>query len=408
MEVKSLRIEQHMLEEAVQQQLSTGTIKILNITSRCISARGFNFLSDLFKVSVKYRVASKNEHSKLERSTDLIIKLEPFKEFAREIVQQQDLFQIELKVLRDVLPKIADLVDHPIGPCLWYSCDNPYVFIMEDLNKQGFVMKCRQKALSFEQCCLVIQTIAKFHAGSVAVHERNPGILESFENGGIVSKKCPQNCFRMMQVSLLRIGDQLKNWTDVESCAKAAPKIIKLAESIGTKCINVYKYDSDEFCVLNHGDCWINNVMFKDTEQGKSVDVRLVDYQMSVYSSPAIDLLYFLNICPEFSVKYDNDDYFLELYLSTLKETMKSIGCKTKPPTMKELKEAIHKRRVYAVFAGVVLYLRMMANKEDIEDFTEVVKNCGGETKMDVFRNPDAVKLAKKMIPVMNERGYFD
>lgn len=129
---------------------------------------------------------------------------------------------------------------------------------------------------------------------------------------------------------------------------------------------------------------------------------------MAVYTSPVIDLLYFLNICPEFDVKYDNDDHFLKLYLHTLEETMKDIACKRKPPTMEQLKEAIHKRRIYAVFSGLVLYLRMMGNKEDTEDFEELLTKLLGETKMDVFRNPDAVKLAHKMIPIMNERGYFD
>lgn len=129
---------------------------------------------------------------------------------------------------------------------------------------------------------------------------------------------------------------------------------------------------------------------------------------MAVYTSPVIDLLYFLNICPEFEVKYDNDDDFLKLYLHTLEETMKNIACKRKPPTMEQLKEAIHKRRIYAVFSGVVLYLRMMGSKEDTEDFEELLTKLLGETKMDVFKNPDAVKLAHKMIPIMNERGYFD
>lgn len=129
---------------------------------------------------------------------------------------------------------------------------------------------------------------------------------------------------------------------------------------------------------------------------------------MAVYTSPVIDLLYFLNICPEFDVKYDNDDDFLKLYLHTLEETMKNIACKRKPPTMEQLKEALHKRRIYAVFSGVVLYLRMMGSKEDTEDFEELLTKLLGETKMDVFRNPDAVKLARKMIPIMNERGYFD
>lgn len=129
---------------------------------------------------------------------------------------------------------------------------------------------------------------------------------------------------------------------------------------------------------------------------------------MAVYTSPVIDLLYFLNICPEYTVKYDNDDYFLEVYLNTLNETMANIGCRRKPLTMQQLKEAIHKRRIYAVFSGLILYLRMMANKEDAEHFTKILHKFAGETRLNVFKNPEAVKLAQKMIPVMDERGYFD
>ncbi|XP_031834349.1 uncharacterized protein LOC116427758 isoform X2 [Nomia melanderi] len=408
MEMISSKVDEHVLEAALQKQLSVETLKILSVKIDFLSEKGSNFLSDLYKVTVKYTDASKNEEkSKSEHSTDVIIKLEPKEEIPLELVQQQDLFPVESKVLRNVLPMIRDLVGHLIGPSLLHCLDHPRVLIMENLHKKKFLMKDRQKGLSFQHCRLVMQILAKFHAGSVAVHERNPELIESFEDGGIVSKKCPEAFLRLMEVSLLRIGHQVKNWSD-EKCVQAAAKIIKMAELIRTQCIEVYDHDSDEFCVLNHGDCWINNIMFKENERGEPVDLRLVDYQMAVYTSPAIDLLYFLNICPELSVKYDHDDYFIGVYLNTLKETMERIGCKTKPPTLEQLKKAIHKRRAYAVFSGMVLYLRMMANKEDTEDFTTVLKLYSGETKMDVFKNPDSVKLALKMIPIMNEKGYFD
>ncbi|XP_034195304.1 uncharacterized protein LOC117611459 [Osmia lignaria lignaria] len=406
MEVKHLKIDKHLFEKALRRK-SDETVQVLEIKNNPISDIGLNFLSDLFEVSVRYTVTSKKEKTKSERSTDVFIKIEPLNDVPRDLVRQQDLFLIELKVLRDVLPKIKQLMSCQLGPHLWYGSDNPPVLMMEDLKNRGFIMKNRQKGLSFEHCNLAIQQIAKLHAGSVAVFEKDPETIEFFRNGGIVSPKCPTSYLRLMEVSLIRISNEIRNWED-KKCANAADKLIKVAETIGTRCIDAYKYDPDEFCVLNHGDCWINNMMFKENEKGEPTDLLLVDYQMAVYTSPVIDLIYFLNICPEFSVKYDNDDYFLKIYLNTLKETMRSIGCKTKPPTMQQLKDALHKRRIYAVFSGIVLYLRMMANKEDTEDFTVVLKKLSGETKMDVFRNPDAVKLAHKMIPVMNERGYFD
>lgn len=133
-----------------------------------------------------------------------------------------------------------------------------------------------------------------------------------------------------------------------------------------------------------------------------------MDYQMSVYSSPAIDSHYFLNICPQTEVKFENDDFLLNSYLKTLTDTMISLDCVTKVLTMEKLKAALHKKRMYAVFAGIILGLRMMANSEDTEDFTDLLEKFQGETKMDVFKNADTVILAQKMIPIMDQRGYFD
>ncbi|XP_076239248.1 uncharacterized protein LOC143182242 isoform X2 [Calliopsis andreniformis] len=381
MELGNFRIEEYVFEKMLSNQVPDETIKILEITNHCFSEKGLNFLSQLYEVSVKYVVtkeSSRNETKESERWADAIIKIEPVDE------------SLEM-----------------IGPMLWYSCKNPAILIMENLTTKGFIMKDRLKGMSLEHCRLVIERIAMYHAGSVAIFEENLGMIEWFKDGGVLSSTCPKSYLKLTEVSLLRIGKEIQTWADKE-CAESGKKLIKLADTVQERCLNVYKYDSDELCVLNHGDCWINNIMFRENEKGEPIDLRLVDYQMAVYSSPAIDLLYFLNICPEFAMKYDRDDYFLEVYLSTLNKTMTKIGCKRKPPTIEQLKEAMHKRRIYAVFAGVVLYLRMMAKNEDTEDFGKVLMKLGGQTKMNVFKNPDAVKLMHKMMPVMNKRGYFD
>lgn len=104
---------------------------------------------------------------------------------------------------------------------------------------------------------------------------QDPELIEFFKDGGIVSANCPQIFIRMMEVSLLRIGNEIGKWSD-EKCASTASKLIKLAETIGSRCTDAYNYDANEFCVLNHGDCWINNMMFKENEKGQPIDVLLV------------------------------------------------------------------------------------------------------------------------------------
>lgn len=65
-------------------------------------------------------------------------------------------------------------------------------------------------------------------------------------------------------------------------CSNAAPKFEKLAQKISHRLINVTKYSEDEFCVLNHGDCWTNNIMFRENDDGQPIDVRLVSHIITI------------------------------------------------------------------------------------------------------------------------------
>lgn len=173
MEVIRSKVDEHVLEEALRKQLCMETVKILSVKNDILLEKGSNFLSDLFKVTVKYTDASKNESkSRAVHSTDVIIKQEPKEGMSLDLVKQQDLFLVESKMLRDILPLIRDLVGHPIGPWLLHCLDHPQVLIMENLQRKMFFMKDRQKGLSLQHCRLVMEILAKFHAGSVAVHER--------------------------------------------------------------------------------------------------------------------------------------------------------------------------------------------------------------------------------------------
>lgn len=174
MEVSHLKIDEAIIEKALRNKLSDETVRVLEIQLNCMSEKGLNFLSDLYKAHIRYTASptKKKEETKSERSISLVIKAEPLRELSRDIVRQQNLFLIELKVLRDVLPKMKEFVYHQLGPNLLCGFDNPRILVMENLINRGFIMKDRQKGLSFEHCRLVIEQLARLHAGSVAVLEK--------------------------------------------------------------------------------------------------------------------------------------------------------------------------------------------------------------------------------------------
>lgn len=59
--------------------------------------------------------------------------------------------------------------------------------------------------------------------------------------------------------------------------------------------------------VLNHGDFWINNMMYKydddDDESLRPRDIRLVDLQLVRFSSPCLDLQYFITTSAQQEVR---------------------------------------------------------------------------------------------------------
>lgn len=376
------------------------TVKVLEI--RCTSQA--NYLSDTFRLYVRW---STDEDEKRDESVFLFVKTEPSSEIVRtELVRAQGLFATELNVLRKVLPKMERILQRQLGPKLFYGLDDPKLITMEDLSVRNYITKDRQKGLPLLHCLLALQQLAKFHAASVAMCEKDPQSIRSIR-GGILSQGCPKSFVRLIEVSLINMSRTVRTWQG-KSWTHLADKMNKLSTTIAQRLSRIYDYGENEFCVLNHGDFWTTNILFQENPLGKPVDALMLDYQMSVYTSPAIDLLYFLNICPEKNLMCAKDDFLLASYLAALRKTMKAIGCKTQPPSMEELKHSMHERRIYGVMAGVVFLPRMMGNAEDTETFDVILKDLKGETRMDVFKNPDVTEILKIMLPIMDQRAYFD
>lgn len=91
------------------------------------------------------------------------------------------------------------------------------------------------------------------------------------------------------------------------------------------------------FLVLNHGDLWLNNMMFKSDAEGTPLDVSLIDYQAPFWGSPSSDIFYFLLSSVADDIKIAHFDELVEFYHSKLSESLKKLKYEQYIPTLEEL-----------------------------------------------------------------------
>lgn len=101
--------------------------------------------------------------------------------------------------------------------------------------------------------------------------------------------------------------------------------------------------DPNEFNVLNHGDLWVNNIMFQYKEDGSLKETYFIDFQMGRYGSPAQDLLYFLLSSTNLDIKLKHFDYFISFYHQQLIEHLKLLHYKGIKPKLRDIHMALFK-----------------------------------------------------------------
>jgi len=131
-----------------------------------------------------------------------------------------------------------------------------------------------------------------------------------------------------------------------------------------------------------------------------------VDFQICLYTSPAIDLLYFLNTSPSPDVIENHKDILLDEYLGTLSTTMKQLNCETQPLTKDELKTTLKRRAAYGMIASFTVLPIVLCCKSEAKDINELLGT-------DTFINPGLKsesykKLMIKRLPLFDKWGLLD
>lgn len=189
--------------------------------------------------------------------------------------------------------------------------------LMEDLHTKNFKNANRIEGLDMDHTKEVLRKMAQYHAASACYVERYGQFGEDFYVGVFSEKN------RGLLTGFNASGSflvQLKKWPN---CQKYHEKLADTDKYLVDRLLEDQTVNVREFNVLNHGDCWSNNIMFQYDEFGKIQNTLFVDFAVGKYGSPANDLYYFILSSCRQNIKLAQFDYLIRFYYDNLIENLK-------------------------------------------------------------------------------------
>ncbi|CAL8147826.1 unnamed protein product [Orchesella dallaii] len=291
--------------------------------------------------------------------------------------------------------------------------------VLENLviDKDYMLLEAGEKQ-DMEAVRLAITNLAKHHGLSYAFISElgGPGpFFRRFPNLDFDAYAQPsfRKSFESMMESSIKSNVQILERNNVAGRERAIEKLKSFGGKLYDTMLNpMYTYDSEEekLFVLNHGDYWGNNMMFrKDKVTNKITSHVAIDMQLTLYNSLGLDVGFYLFTSVKPNVRRAHWQEILEMYLSTLKETCAELGHPI-DLSYDELHLIIRKKVDFGFWIGVAFtdeasiagYKELNLNElEDMESFsTELIKFI----QKWIDENPEKVKeSAVEMVKLMDE-----
>ncbi|CAK9812678.1 hypothetical protein ANTPLA_LOCUS7489 [Anthophora plagiata] len=380
------------------------TIQVVDFFTKAATSKGDNYTSDMVRVAIEY--TRKQGDKEVSGKRTLLFKFEPMEEGPKkDLIQKSNIFDTEIYMMTDAIKKMSKMLGSRLSARVYHvRMERPLCLIMEDLAPLGFRMADRQAGLDLTHSKLAIQGLAKFHASSVALCEKEPRHKQVY-NKGLFHGQNPEEMKHFFSAACMGLGLEIEKWPELDK--SYSEKIKKLSKTIYSKGVESVKCKDDEFNVINHGDFWVNNMLFRYDENNKPIEHVFVDFQLSYYSSPVLDLQYFLTSSLNEKVREENIQTLLDEYLNTLTATMKQLGCKTSPPTMKDLEKSFEERAMCELITLMTIFPVIVVDKAEVQDIDEMLTK-NGIVNNPGFKHPLFRKVVAKQLPIYMNRGLLD
>lgn len=270
----------------------------------------------------------------------MIIKTTPKSIGRKKTFRSSEFFRNEINFYEIVLKRFMEFqsakkdAKYPfkeVADCMVSHIDGDNDFLaLENLNPYGYESTSRQEAMNINLSRLIMQTLGRFHALSFVMRDQSPKVFEEIsqvleETYYAARLKSWYGDFSKIQIEIaLDAVAKIYGGTIIEERAKKF-----LTEGVLYDKMVKLTHATNRYSVIGHGDCWTPNFLFHSTKiDGREIPVKakMIDFQLARYSSPVIDISFFIYSCTTEEVREQYYDELIKSYHTSLTDFIKDFG----------------------------------------------------------------------------------
>ncbi|XP_055909080.1 uncharacterized protein LOC129943997 [Eupeodes corollae] len=374
---------------------------------------GDSFTSLIYRARVRYSTDDNDDGVLSTKWISFIIKVIPV-EGDRKIFKIMDVFKKEINMYEKVLPEVEKMlasenISGQMVPRMIYKQDHPVgTIVFEDLNELQLGLANRCLGLNQSQAKMVLTKIGQFHAATMILARDQPEVMDLFSQPTI--DKNAQNTVRdsVFRSNIEVMADLVENWDGFKNIARKLRNVKNDFYDRVTKCV----HNKEAFKVLNHGDLWVNNCMFKHSDEGDPENLLFIDFQLSYYGSPIFDLHYFLNTSLQLDVLNKKRNVLLLTYYQALRSTLKTLNYPTlKIPTWDQFSQEVMVKEfigfwAFEAFLPLLTIDKTASTNNRIESFNN--EDEARKKREVMFSSERFLETIRYSLPYFDKLGVLD
>ncbi|KAH8293530.1 hypothetical protein KR054_001371 [Drosophila jambulina] len=388
--------------------------KIVGFRMKPAMAPGENYATLMLRISIEVELTDKST-----KPVSYMMKIPHDTPQMQQMMQFANFFTSENIAYIDFLPKMEELykakgLDITFSPRAYkLNADKEpklaNTVLMYDLGQDGYKNFNRLNCLNLEQSKYAIKKLAQYHAASAMMVQVHGPYPDRFIYGPMGT-----NVEAIVQFIEGMIGSfrtaflaNLKNFKDGEQYRE---KLEKALGALTAAFMQMGVVDPAEFNVLNHGDCWMNNLLFKVGSQGELEDMIFVDFQNPKYGAPTMDLMYFIMTSVHIDYKLDYFDFFVRHYHEQLTQHLDLLGYTGRQPSLRELHVGVIKNGGWALFPAIAVLPVVLLDSTEAATFENFLGESeeGTNFKNLLYANKRYQRYINRILPWLENRGFLE